>query len=87
MPRVNRFYRLPIEVQREVDAKLATNGFSDYVAIADELKRRGYRISKSALHRHGQALKKACGLAPEKRYLTLDATEQLVGRDHEAAAG
>lgn len=57
MPQVNRFNRLPINVQREVEQRLIENGFSDYTTLADELKRRGYRISKSALHREGKQIK------------------------------
>jgi hypothetical protein len=58
MSQVNRFYRLPIETQHEVEERLVRNGFSDYRAIADQLRLRGHRISKSALARHGQELKK-----------------------------
>lgn len=57
MPQVSRFNRLPINVQREVEQQLIENGFSDYAAIAADLRRRGYRISKSALHREGKQIK------------------------------
>jgi hypothetical protein len=57
MPQVNRFARLPLAVQREVEQWLIENGFCGYAEIAAELKRRGYRISKSGLHRAAQELK------------------------------
>lgn len=57
MPQVNRFSRLPINVQREVEQRLIENGFGDYVAIAADLRQRGYRISRSALHREGKQIK------------------------------
>ena len=68
MSQVNRFFRLPPAVQREIETRLATNGFSDYTALADELRRRDYRISRSALHRHGQRLKKSIAAAPAQRH-------------------
>jgi hypothetical protein len=68
MSQVNRFFRLPPPTQREVEARLAANGFSDYEAIAAELQGRGHRISKSALHRHGQQLKKSVATAPAQRH-------------------
>jgi len=57
MTQVCRFTRLPVAVQREIEQRLIENGFSDYVPIAAELKRRGYRISKSSLGRIGKHLK------------------------------
>lgn len=58
MSQVKRFDRLPIELQREIEKRLLVNGFSGYAEIAAELRRSGYRISRSGLHRHGQQLKK-----------------------------
>jgi hypothetical protein len=49
--------RLPLPIQREVEERLAAAGFGGYVALQDDLRRRGYRISKSALHRFGKELK------------------------------
>jgi DNA invertase Pin-like site-specific DNA recombinase len=57
VPQVNRFSRLPEFVQREVQQRLFENGFSEYTEIARELQARGYRISRSSLHRAGKALK------------------------------
>lgn len=57
MPQVSRLSRLPLSVQREVEERIVAAGFGDYVALQDDLRQRGYRISKSALHRFGQELK------------------------------
>lgn len=57
MPQVSRFGKLPQVVQREIEKRLVENGFSDYEQIAAELRQRGYRISRSSLHRAGKALK------------------------------
>lgn len=57
MPQVCRFSKLPEAVQREIKARLQINGFSDFVGLADELRGRGYRISKSGLHRAIQLLR------------------------------
>lgn len=57
MPQVSRFSRLPEFVQRAVEQRLLKNGYSGYTEIARELQARGYRISRSSLHRAGKALK------------------------------
>lgn len=56
MSQVMRVKKLPPPVQREVTERLIANGFSDYEELEADLRRRGYRISKSALHRYGQQL-------------------------------
>jgi hypothetical protein len=56
-------YALPPNVRAEIERRLVENGFSDYVSLADELKKRGHKVSKSALHRFGQALEKRVLLA------------------------
>lgn len=75
MPQANRFFRLPVDVQREIDSRLTRNGFSHYDQLADELRQRGYRISRSALHRHGQELERAMKTSPDARALILEAPE------------
>ena len=57
MSQVCRFNKLPVVVQHEIEARLQINGFSDFEALADELRSRGYRISKSSLHRTAQLLR------------------------------
>lgn len=47
---------LPGELRAALDARLVKNGFSDYSGLAAWLAAEGYEISRSALHRHGQAL-------------------------------
>lgn len=72
MPRANRFYALPLAVQREVETRLMCNGFSGYTELQDQLRARGYRISKSALHRVGAALKAVVAKDPAKRFSMTD---------------
>jgi hypothetical protein len=45
---------LPKEIKKWLDLALAENGFKDYRLLSDELKGRGFEISKSAVHRYGQ---------------------------------
>ena len=45
---------LPAPVKAWLDQALAEGGFARYQLLADELKTRGYEISKSAIHRYGQ---------------------------------
>lgn len=45
---------LPSEVKEWLDRALAENGFANYQLLSDELKSRGFEISKSAVHRYGQ---------------------------------
>jgi hypothetical protein len=75
MPRVNRFYALPLAVQLEVEAKLMANGFSGYIELQDDLRRRGHRISKSALQRVGAKLKAAVKADPAKRFSLQEPTQ------------
>jgi hypothetical protein len=46
---------LPAEHKQWLDGALVAGNFSGYEALAAELKARGYEISKSAVHRYGQA--------------------------------
>lgn len=68
MPQVNRFYKLPMPVQQEIERRLMGNGFSDYAQIAEELRKRGHRISKSGLHRRGKELKEQIARDPASRF-------------------
>lgn len=56
MARLNAVTRLPAEVRKEIDTRLIDGGFANYQAFSDELRRRGFAVSKSALHRYGRAL-------------------------------
>lgn len=58
MGRRSSIKSLPAEVREEIDARLVENGFTNYEPLSDELRRRGFGVSKSALHRHGAAMEK-----------------------------
>ncbi|GHU04224.1 hypothetical protein FACS1894205_2080 [Alphaproteobacteria bacterium] len=49
---------LPKAVKTWLDAALMENNFSGYSALADELASRGYKISRSSLHRYGSKAEK-----------------------------
>lgn len=46
---------LPDEIKFWLDENLVKNNFSGYVALSEDLKKRGYEISKSSLGRYGKA--------------------------------
>jgi len=48
---------LPEGVREELHARLIASGFGGYEELSDWLTERGFSISKSALHRHGQKFK------------------------------
>jgi hypothetical protein len=52
--RRNKVTKLPAPVKAWLDRALAENNFSEYQALAAELKLRGYDVGKSAIHRYGQ---------------------------------
>lgn len=54
MPPRSKVAQLPTDIKSWLDKALAENNFSEYQALSDELKARGYDISKSALNRYGQ---------------------------------
>ncbi|WP_418648879.1 phage protein Gp27 family protein [Thauera butanivorans] len=47
---------LPPDLRRALDERLVANSFGDYAGLSRWLTEQGYAISKSALHRYGQAL-------------------------------
>lgn len=51
--------KLPPELRDELKDRLVSNGFSDYEGLADWLESKGWKISKSALHRFGSDLEAA----------------------------
>lgn len=61
--KVSRISKFPPNIVREIDRRLIAMGFSGYEELADELNRRHYRISKSALHRYGAELERRVTLA------------------------
>lgn len=56
MGRRTQIETLPADIRRELDAKIVANGFGDYQGLTEWLESRCLRISKSAIHRHGQDL-------------------------------
>jgi arginine repressor len=52
--RRNQVTKLPKAIKAWLDRALTTNGFSQYEALAAMLKKKGYSISKSTLHRYGR---------------------------------
>lgn len=56
MPKRSTVKALPQAVKDWLDAALVENDFSGYRELEDELKKRGFDISKSAVHRYGQKL-------------------------------
>ncbi|KOE63920.1 DUF3486 family protein [Aggregatibacter actinomycetemcomitans] len=58
MPKRSTVKQLPQAVKDWLDAALVENNFSGYSALQEALKVRGYDISRSAVHRYGQALER-----------------------------
>ena len=56
MPPRHAIYTLPAELRDELNARLVQSGFGGYEALSAWLQQQGYEISKSAVHRYGQAL-------------------------------
>ena len=49
---------LPDEVRREFESRLIRGAFAGYEQLSDWLATQGYEIGKTALHKHGQKLKR-----------------------------
>lgn len=78
---------MPAEIKEWLDWALAENNFSDYELLAEELKARGYAISKSALHRYGQAFEtrlSALKMASEQARAVVAAAPDEEGAVNEA---
>lgn len=54
--------RLPEDVKTALDERLRANGYSQYHELSLWLTEAGYPISKSAIHRYGQALERTDAL-------------------------
>lgn len=65
----SKIEQLPQDVRRKLDQRLMSNGFGDYVAIADDLYANGHRISKSAVHRYGKELERRVKLGRAQEQL------------------
>jgi hypothetical protein len=53
--------QLPPEIREWLDQALVAGNFSDYELLTEEVKKRGYLISKSSLHRYGQSFEERLG--------------------------
>ena len=87
MPPRSKVAGMPAEIKEWLDRALAENNFSDYELLADELKARGYAISKSALHRYGQAFEtrlSALKMASEQARAVVAAAPDEEGAVNEA---
>ncbi|WP_027360624.1 DUF3486 family protein [Desulforegula conservatrix] len=58
MPKPSSIEILPQAVKEWLDTTLVEKNFSGYQLLENELKERGYQISKSAIHRYGQNFEK-----------------------------
>lgn len=58
MPKRSTVKGLPQAVKDWLDAALVENNFSGYRELEEELRARGFDISKSAVHRYGHALER-----------------------------
>ncbi|BBL69741.1 DUF3486 family protein [Methylogaea oryzae] len=50
--------QLPAAVLAWLESALVEGNFAGYEALEAELKKRGFQISRSAIHRHGQAMER-----------------------------
>lgn len=58
MPPPSKISLLPEAVRRELDSRLVRGAFSGYYALSDWLREQGFDIEKTAIHKHGQKLKR-----------------------------
>ena len=83
----SKISKLPKAVKDWLDKALAENGFADYELLAADLKERGYDISKSAIHRYGQAFEYRLGalrMATEQAKAVVQASPDDEGSMSEA---
>ena len=58
MARRSSVSALPEDVRHWLERALAESNFSGYQALEEMLREKGYAISKSAIHRHGQKIER-----------------------------
>lgn len=58
MPARAQIATLPDELRQKLEARLIAQGFGGYTELAEWLGAEGCEISRSAIHRHGQALER-----------------------------
>lgn len=54
----SKITQLPPEIRKWLDKVLAEKNFSDYQLLEEELKKRGFSIGKSSIHRYGSNLER-----------------------------
>ncbi len=87
MAQRSKVLSLPDEVKAELDKRLVRGGFCDYVALSEWLCEQGYEISKSAIHRYGQAFDErlsAIRIATEQARAVTEAARDEEGAMNEA---
>ncbi|MDO8769544.1 MAG: DUF3486 family protein [Burkholderiaceae bacterium] len=55
MPPRSKVHALPKAVKQWLDTALVEGNFAGYEGLAEELKERGFDVSKTSVHRYGQA--------------------------------
>ena len=63
MPPRNKVTALPKAVRDWLDQKLSDGSYSNYSLLTEELKGRGFDLSRSSVHRYGSELEKTMALA------------------------
>ncbi len=87
MPRRSAVLTLPTPVKEWLDKALCEAGFANYQLLADELRERGYEISKSSIHRYGQQFEErlaALKVASEQARAIVDTAPDNEGAMNEA---
>lgn len=87
MPQRSAVASLPPEMKAWLDRELVENNFAGYQLLADELKARGYVVSKSAVHRYGQEFEErlaALKVASEQAKAIVEAAPDNEGAINEA---
>ena len=85
--RRSKITKLPVDVKQWLDKSLADGNFSGYAALSLELKKRGYDVGKSSVHRHGQNLeRKLAAIKASTEAARMIAAEAPDDADHRSAA-
>ena len=87
MPKRPAVYSLPPKVKAWLDRALADKGFQDYRLLEEELRSRGYAISKSAIQRYGKVFEERLSslkMATEQAKAIVEAAPDTEGATNEA---
>lgn len=58
MPTASKIQQLPEDVLSELNQRLVGSGFGGYVELSEWLEEQGFEVSKSAIGRHSQKIKR-----------------------------